>query len=1278
MSDIDIPSPPPNKKFVKDESESEDDQPSPPPKKKVVKGESEGESESEGENEGENEDESEVEKDEDESEVEKDEDEDESEQSSPPPKKKVEKDESKDESEDDQPSPPPKKKVEKDESEGESEDDQPSPPPKKKVKEERQKSTKSKKNKNKDGMASIIKNYKNIPSLEILKKWASDHNVSYKNLTVEQLYNKLKLLHLDHPKDKAKFEKKKADKTFLLRDQWKEQQEKLEKKKKLTPKEENRLAFLKDIFQNIKNREENKQKIELRNQFQNEEIKRFDFMYNMSINFNNIDEKIDKFKEKEESEDKEENYFGRDRFIQILDRYRLNLREIVKKYASYHDALSHYSMLLLLKMANVDEEEIQNEIHEFNKLEDSFMTSDDKERLEEMKNKVDTVQDISFIEKIKCINELNKISNKIKNVLSDDDDATELKEEEKRLVKKLKEINQRIQLAKNMSDQEVIIKNTINKLKTKLKCSLEDKLKFDEIQKKINILFNNPFSECTLNESAKENIATKGSIEFELKVLNEISELLTQLELNDSVELYEKIKKLKSNFPKINKFITQDLKLLYDSVIDKQKQVINQSFEIYNRLYDNVQILQNDDPENLVTRNMIRTLQRQLQQLELYKTKPHPKIKFVRTDRADLYDRIQFLKKQLEQKYCEKIDNTIKELEGYKGKPYTNAEIIKNIERQLLESSYDTKSEVDKINKLIAKFEIIDLKLYQKYKKEFNEEHDRSFDHDEYAKLLKQLDENEGNEELRKKVQSVSEKINEEMKIHFNKLKQIENELKSNFNFENVKERLLNKKIKPVISFHLPQHNCVPEFFKKQWVNSYSGIFYVHFFDKEPLPEMIDSSSKKVVNGLDFYKGTHYLDVLLCSEQKKHVDDVVIVKTHEGVEYMMTIQYELKSGKLVLNDKMMFKKEQEWKKNKDIGMEERIDKFSRRPVSELYQDLSLVIVHKLSKFFEKENVIYLKNELLRIYANKTVEELLRKLGQFIVFLDENYLKNLAPLFNDRLKNGYISEKEILQFKLTDILHEVLENVYSIPKKDLQKEIKQIETDPLFDMFTSIEPEAIEYIKKHKQNNVEKIIKLFPETYNTIVEENKMRMNDYTINIISKAEKAVNHFMKKTIYDMLITNHILIKDTIEPFVSDIFITKNVLVKGKYVPMMFKEIYSSLSEKDCYASSEESLSTDIVYYIENGLVYCFSLISLLSEKTKVNEFTNNPFSDEFLSFLAKMSVPKIKEEKENIVLPSLLKVLYQDLRKMEKDAIEKSDEYFEMFIETKDSLTKALYK
>jgi len=1155
------------------------------------------------------------------------------------------------------PSPPSKKKLveESDTEESVTEDELEIPsPPKKKVEESDEDSSsdneevleKPKPKKHKLNLA------KKIPSLETLKKWAMDHNVSYEGLTAQQLYSKLKILHLDHPKDKEKEKKKKADKTLLLRDQWKEQQEKLEKKSKLSLKEENRLAFLKDIFQNIKNKEENKEKIELRKQFRNEEIKRFDFMYNLSLDFTDVDKKLEEFKE--EAIDN----FDRDLFVQYLEGLNeSDLKDIVKKYASYHDALSHYSMLLLLKMIGVEDEILQAEIHHFNTLEESFMTSDEKERLEEMKNMNATVQDVSFIEKIKYINELDKVSKKIKKALADDDDVSELKEEEQRLMKKLKEINQRIQLSKDTSTQESIIKNTINQLK--LKYSKEDQLKLDKIQKKINILFNNPFSNCVLNDNAKTNIATKVSLEVELKVLNEISDVLTQLELNDSDEaLFEKIQKLKTNLPKVNKYITEDLKQLYDTIIEKQKQVIHQSFQVYNRLYENVKMIQNDDPDNLVTRNMIRTLQRQLQQLELYKTKPQNKIKFIRTDVTDLSERIQFLKKQLDQKYCEKIESVIKELESYyKGKPYTTKQIIQNMERQLLESSYDTKYEMDKINKLITKFKIIDLELYQKYKKEFNKEHNRTFNHDEYSKLLKKLDENKDDENLHKKVLVLSEQINKEMSLHFTKLKEIENELKSHFNFDHALARLEDKNVKPVISFHLPQHNCVPDFFKKPWVYGYSGVFYVHFMGNEALKEMIDTSAKKVVNGIEFYKGTHFLDILLCSDQKRQVDDIVTIQ-HHGVEYTLMIQYELKTGKLVLNDQRVYKKEQDWKKNKEMSMEERIHAFASRPVRELYQDLSIVIMTKLSKFFEKENAVYLKNELLLMYENKTVEELLKRLGILVIFLDQNYLKSMASMFNERLKNGYISEKEVLDMDVTDILREVLDNVYTIPKKDLQKEIEQIETDPLFHLFTNIDPKVIEYIKTQPKNNANKIINLYPDTYHMMVDENKMKMDAYINTILSKVEKAVDHFVHKTIYNMLITNHVVIKGTIQPFV-------------------FKNIYPSVSEKDCYANSSDSLE-DTIYYIENGIVYCFSLINLLTEKVTVNEFTNNPFSAEFMAFLAKLRIPKIEEEKKEIVLPSLLKTLYKDLRKMEEKAVEDSDEYFEMFIEKKDSLTKVLYK
>jgi hypothetical protein len=103
-------------------------------------------------------------------------------------------------------------------------------------------------------------------------------------------------------------------------------------------------------------------------------------------------------------------------------------------------------------------------------------------------------------------------------------------------------------------------------------------------------------------------------------------------------------------------------------------------------------------------------------------------------------------------------------------------------------------------------------------------------------------------------------------------------------------------------------------------------------------------------------------------------------------------------------------------------------------------------------------------------------------------------------------------------------------------------------------------------------------------------------------------------------------------------------------------------------------------DIVYYKEDGILYCFSIIELLKNPTENNKYTGKPFGDSLMYFLSTLQIPTFKKKeivkvvKEKV--PSLLDDLYDDLKQLEGSVT--NEEYKKMFITNEDDLTTSIWK
>ena len=241
------------------------------------------------------------------------------------------------------------------------------------------------------------------------------------------------------------------------------------------------------------------------------------------------------------------------------------------------------------------------------------------------------------------------------------------------------------------------------------------------------------------------------------------------------------------------------------------------------------------------------------------------------------------------------------------------------------------------------------------------------------------------------------------------------------------------------------------------------------------------------------------------------------------------------------------------------------------------------MLQQLSNFFNKNGAVVIKNELIKEYSNRTIKDMFQRLGELVIFLDPLYMKHDAVLFNERLKAGFIKESDILKFNPKDILREVYD--YTVNGKGKSNKALSFE---LLELFNPEEDELITEINK-------------------------------------KVSASVNDYVTKLIYKILTTYRLITK------------------RQTFKHFTFNTLFESLDKSFC--SNDYDEGNDIVYYIEDNKVYCFSLQHLLLHKITINPYTDNLFSDDFISFLAKFhkKVPKIEamieikqetdEEKEN---------------------------------------------
>jgi hypothetical protein len=590
-----------------------------------------------------------------------------------------------------------------------------------------------------------------------------------------------------------------------------------------------------------------------------------------------------------------------------------------------------------------------------------------------------------------------------------------------------------------------------------------------------------------------------------------------------------------------------------------------------------------------------------------------------------------------------------------------------------LASSYETQQEIDEIDGLIHTYKFVDIGSFKLYKKALKDEMKRykgsiSAEYKEFAKQFNEL-KREGDEkkcdELVAKNKSLVETHTDNEEEHYKNIKAIEQDIKEQFDFAYAIEQL--KIDKRTTSFHL-QHDCPQEFFKKPWIKGYTGMFYVNFVDLDHhVPyELIDDKDvfTDEKTGELFYRGTRYLDILLCNRGRDKVDETIsTVKTGED-DYRIRIKYivhkdekEEKKEKdhiLIEDNNALYQREQRWLKENTEDFKEQIVLFGSKIVKDVEKTLRDFLISHLSSYFEKENAEFLARSLILEYNNKKVEELFDRLGRLVVFLEEKYMKNEARVFNERLKAGYVRDRDALKFSVTDILQDVYETISIQKAKCVEKIIVDIRKGE----YVDIEKDIAEMILEHNDDfddkytySVREIVDKFP----------RLCKDKYDIDKLNeKIEKSIRHYVKKTIFDLLTLNRLIKSGSIEPF-------------------RYTKTYKSLEKLDCYERGNIAPGIGTVFYIENGVVYCFSLSKLLSEGTNINEYTGKPFSPEFMMFLGNLSIPVNTEAemdmKKDDMTNELLQCFYDDIKTMDLQASELDSEFKNVFLVETDPITSA---
>jgi hypothetical protein len=734
-----------------------------------------------------------------------------------------------------------------------------------------------------------------------------------------------------------------------------------------------------------------------------------------------------------------------------------------------------------------------------------------------------------------------------------------------------------------------------------------------------------------------------GYLQHELKFAQSVYDLLTEIDTRmDSVaeadlfkmldQLYQEKLKYYETHPSIQRETVKymayrllskntECKGLVSSLIEKQEEIHALSVKVSNTLRDKMLIIQAEPATN---KEQIR-----------------------------IRHALDFLKKQMAFRVREKIapkmssemSPKMPKSQKMSRTPKMSEETFKDMLTGKALGSYETQQEIDEMDRLIRTYKFVDIGAFKMYKKALKAEME-GFN----SSISKQFDELK-NEDNEKKRQELAEKHQSLVTEHYKNIKAIEEDIKRQFDFTYAIEQL--KVAERTTSFHLPQHSCPPDFFKKPWIKGYTGIFYVNFVDLDHhVPdELIDGKDVFKDEKTDevFYRGTRYLDILLCNRGRDDPDKTIsTVKVHKDEDaYRVRIKYKVHKGRahaFIDDNETIYQLEQRWLKEHTEDFREQIVLFGKKTVKDVEKTLSHFISVHLSSYFEKRNADFLARVLISEYNDRKVDELFDRMGRLVIFLEEKYMKNEAGVFNERLKGGYVRDVDVLKFSVTDILQDVYETILIQKDKCAEKIINDIRKGKTVDIDQKIKDTILQLdlFDDVYDYSVREIIDEFPQLCKDKHDIEKLN---------EKIEKSVSHYVKKTLFDLLTLTKLIKSGSIEPF-------------------RYTKIYKSLENLDCHERGNMEVGIGTVFYTENGVVYCFSLSKLLSEKITVNQYTGRPFSPKFMAFLGNFSIP-VKTEAEidmerDETISQLLQCFYNNVKELDTQASELDSTFKDLFL------------
>jgi hypothetical protein len=239
---------------------------------------------------------------------------------------------------------------------------------------------------------------------------------------------------------------------------------------------------------------------------------------------------------------------------------------------------------------------------------------------------------------------------------------------------------------------------------------------------------------------------------------------------------------------------------------------------------------------------------------------------------------------------------------------------------------------------------------------------------------------------------------------------------------------------------------CMDEYFFKSWLPNYSGIMYVKSNKGDLNKAFYIPESGIVINGQTFYQGTRSLDVAMCVGLKKEQNgENFIFETKNGNNYNLTIVYKMKDGSMIIQDEDLFKLEQDWIKNKDSSVFKKAEEILNTPLS-LYEPTDIprqLGIYELELFFDKDSAKYIEQKIYEETRDKLLKNYFNRIGGLVIFLDKNYMKKQATLFNSQLNKKLFNQSDIVSLTPKEILQDIYNNP-NISESDINLLNKAIE------------------------------------------------------------------------------------------------------------------------------------------------------------------------------------------------------------------------------------------